>query len=72
MKKRENFYDILSAEIRREISGARARIFQKTRSMEASSTELSKQLKSARSIADYTIPYVIAFEQIRWLVGLGT
>ncbi|XP_047352347.1 prominin-1-A isoform X1 [Vespa velutina] len=59
-------------QIRREISGARARIFQKTRNMEASSTELSKQLKSARSIADYAIPYVIAFEQIRWLVGLGT
>ncbi|XP_043668422.1 prominin-1-A [Vespula pensylvanica] len=59
-------------QIRREISSARARIFQKTRNMEASSTELSKQLKSARNIADYAIPYVIAFEQIRWLVGLGT
>nr|KAF7427424.1 hypothetical protein H0235_007118 [Vespula pensylvanica] len=58
-------------QIRREISSARARIFQKTRNMEASSTELSKQLKSARNIADYAIPYVIAFEQIRWLVGLG-
>ncbi|KAK2584074.1 hypothetical protein KPH14_006520 [Odynerus spinipes] len=59
-------------QIRREISGARARIFQETRSMETSSSELSKQLKSARSVADYAIPYVIAFEQTRWFVALGT
>ncbi|KAI4502356.1 hypothetical protein M0802_002268 [Mischocyttarus mexicanus] len=59
-------------QIRREINVARARIFQKTRIMETSSTELSKQLKSARGIADYAIPYIIAFEDTRWFVGLGT
>ncbi|XP_015173721.1 PREDICTED: prominin-1-A isoform X1 [Polistes dominula] len=59
-------------QIRREINVARARIFQKTRIMETSSTELSKQLKSARGITDYVIPYIIAFEQTRWFVGLGT
>ncbi|KAG7190534.1 hypothetical protein KM043_006635 [Ampulex compressa] len=59
-------------QIRREINRARARIFDEARSMEASSSELSKQLESARKLADYAIPYVIEFEHARWYVGLGT
>nr|XP_012221572.1 PREDICTED: prominin-1-A isoform X1 [Linepithema humile] len=59
-------------QIRREINAARARIVDQTRSVEMNSFELSKQLDSARSVADYAVPHVIAFEHIRWIVGLTT
>ncbi|XP_020292745.1 prominin-1-A isoform X2 [Pseudomyrmex gracilis] len=58
--------------IRREINAARARIVDQTRSLETSSFELSKQLDSARNVADYAVPHVIAFEHIRWIVGIAT
>lgn len=62
----------IAVEIRHEINAARARIVDQTRSVETNSFELSKQLDSVRSIADYAIPRVIAFEHIRWIVGMGT
>ncbi|CAL1674008.1 unnamed protein product [Lasius platythorax] len=59
-------------QIRHEINAARARIVDQTRSVETNSFELSKQLDSVRSIADYAIPRVIAFEHIRWIVGIAS
>ncbi|XP_025159405.1 prominin-1-A [Harpegnathos saltator] len=59
-------------QIRREINAARARIVDQTRNIETSSFELSKQLDFARSVADYVIPRVIAFEHARWIVGTAT
>ncbi|XP_050448987.1 prominin-1-A isoform X5 [Cataglyphis hispanica] len=64
----QKFY--IAVEIRREINAARARIVDQTRHVETNSFELSKQLDSVRSIADYAIPRVIAFEHIRWIVGI--
>ncbi|EFN69327.1 Prominin-2 [Camponotus floridanus] len=64
----EIFY--IAIEIRYEINAARARIVDQTRNVETNSFELSKQLDSVRSIADYAIPRVIAFEHIRWIVGM--
>ncbi|KAH0956271.1 hypothetical protein HN011_005395 [Eciton burchellii] len=58
-------------QIRREINAARARIVDQTRSVETNSFELSKQLDSARSIVDYVVSHVIAFERIRWIVCLA-
>ncbi|EZA49018.1 Prominin-1 [Ooceraea biroi] len=57
-------------QMRREINAARARIVDQTRSVETNNFELSKQLDSARSITDYAVPHVIAFERIRWIVGI--
>ncbi|GAB1867394.1 Prominin-1-A isoform X1 [Camponotus japonicus] len=57
-------------QIRYEINAARARIVDQTRNVETNSFELSKQLDSVRSIADYAIPRVIAFEHIRWIIGM--
>ncbi|XP_072759518.1 prominin-1-A [Anoplolepis gracilipes] len=57
-------------QIRREINAARARIVDQTRNVETNSFKLSKQLDSVKSIADYAIPRVIAFEHIRWIVGI--
>lgn len=68
-ERREKFR--ISVVIRREINAARARIVDQTRSVETSSFELSKQLDSARNVADYAVPHVIAFEHIRWIVGIG-
>ncbi|XP_019889051.1 prominin-1-A [Ooceraea biroi] len=59
-------------QMRREINAARARIVDQTRSVETNNFELSKQLDSARSITDYAVPHVIAFERIRWIVGIAT
>ncbi|KAG5335958.1 PROM2 protein, partial [Acromyrmex heyeri] len=59
-------------QIRREINAARARIVEHTRTVE-NSFELSKQLiDSVKNITDYVVPYVIAFEQIRWIIGTAT
>ncbi|XP_050448985.1 prominin-1-A isoform X3 [Cataglyphis hispanica] len=66
----QKFY--IAVEIRREINAARARIVDQTRHVETNSFELSKQLDSVRSIADYAIPRVIAFEHIRWIVGIAS
>ncbi|KYM88881.1 Prominin-2 [Atta colombica] len=56
-------------QIRREINAARARIVDHTRTIE-NSFELSKQLiDSVKNITDYVVPHVIAFEQIRWIIG---
>ncbi|XP_029671667.1 prominin-1 [Formica exsecta] len=66
----EKFY--IAVEIRREINAARARIVDQTRNVETNSFELSKQLDSVRSIADYAIPRVIAFEHIRWIIGIAS
>ena len=63
---------ILPTEIRREINGVRAKIFDEARTIETSSSELSKQLESARNIANQVIPYITIFEQMRWFVGIGT
>lgn len=63
---------IFPVEIRREIDAARARIVDQARDVETSSLELSKQLDLARSVADYAVPRVIAFERVRWIVGAGT
>ncbi|XP_011687624.1 PREDICTED: prominin-1-A [Wasmannia auropunctata] len=59
-------------QIRREINAARARIVDQTRTVEMNSFELSKQLDSARSITDYVVPHVIAFEHIRWIIGMAS
>ncbi|XP_033220016.1 prominin-1-A [Belonocnema kinseyi] len=58
--------------IRREISGIRAKIFDDARTIETSSSGLSKQLDTARNIANQVIPYITIFEQMRWFVGVGT
>ncbi|XP_066598795.1 prominin-1-like [Prorops nasuta] len=58
-------------QIRREINDARARIFEEARVMEASSSEISKQLESVRSVTYRTMPYIIEFERTMWYVGLG-
>lgn len=63
---------VLFAEIRREINGIRAKIFDEARGIETSSTGLSKQLDATRKIANQVIPYITIFEQMRWLVGIGT
>ncbi|KAM0730519.1 Prominin-2 [Formica fusca] len=63
---------LVTVEIRREINAARARIVDQTRNVETNSFELSKQLDSVRSIADYAIPRVIAFEHIRWIIGIAS
>lgn len=68
-KKIKNKYFCL--EIRREINAARAKIFEETRSLESSNTEVTRQLDSLREIVNYVVPYISSFEQIRWLVGLG-
>ncbi|XP_071626347.1 uncharacterized protein Prom isoform X3 [Temnothorax longispinosus] len=62
----------LGNEIRREIDAARARIVDQTRTPETNNFELSKQLDSARNITDYVVPHVIAFEHIRWIVGIAS
>ncbi|XP_043473897.1 prominin-1-A [Leptopilina heterotoma] len=59
-------------QIRREINGIRAKIFDEARNIETSSTGLTKQLDSTRNIINQAIPYITIFEQIRWLVGVGT
>ncbi|XP_051157182.1 prominin-2 isoform X2 [Leptopilina boulardi] len=59
-------------QIRREINGIRAKIFDEARNIETSSTGLSKQLDSTRNIANQIIPYITVFEQMRWLVGIGS
>ncbi|TGZ51630.1 Prominin-2 [Temnothorax longispinosus] len=59
-------------QIRREIDAARARIVDQTRTPETNNFELSKQLDSARNITDYVVPHVIAFEHIRWIVGIAS
>ncbi|XP_024888603.1 prominin-1-A isoform X1 [Temnothorax curvispinosus] len=59
-------------QIRREIDAARARIVDQTRTAETNNFELSKQLDSARNITDYVVPHVIAFEHIRWIVGIAS
>ncbi|KOC60262.1 Prominin-1-A, partial [Habropoda laboriosa] len=56
-------------QIRREVTKMRARIFDEARNMEASNSELIKQLESARRLVDYATPYIIIFEHIRWLIG---
>ncbi|KAK9299815.1 hypothetical protein QLX08_007271 [Tetragonisca angustula] len=58
-------------QIRREVNKMRARIFDEARNMEASNSELVKQLEFARHLVDYTTPYVIVFEHVRWLIGIG-
>ncbi|XP_015127021.1 prominin-1-A [Diachasma alloeum] len=57
--------------IRREINSARTRIFEEARSIESTSAELNGQLKTVRKIANYVVPYIEAFEEVRWLVGIG-
>ncbi|XP_036142411.1 prominin-1-A [Monomorium pharaonis] len=59
-------------QIRREINAARARIVDQTRTIETNSFELSEQLDSARSFANYVVPYVISFERIRWIIGMAS
>lgn len=59
------------SEIRREVNKMRARIFDEARSMEASNSELVKQLEFARRLMDYTTPYIVVFEHVRWLIGIG-
>lgn len=49
----------------------RARIFDEARNMEASNSELVKQLEFARRLVDYMTPYIVVFEHIRWLIGIG-
>ncbi|CAK9800795.1 Prom1 [Anthophora plagiata] len=56
-------------QIRREVNKMRARIFDEARNMEASNSDLIKQLESARRLVDYVTPYIIIFEHIRWLIG---
>ncbi|XP_060822585.1 prominin-1-A [Bombus pascuorum] len=58
-------------QIRREVNKMRARIFDEARNMEASNSELVKQLEFARHLMDYTTPYIIVFEHVRWLIGIG-
>lgn len=72
--KRKSLYEIkkdIFSEIRREVNKMRARIFDEARNMEASNSELVKQLEFARRLVDYTTPYIIVFEHVRWLVGIG-
>lgn len=59
------------AEIRREVNRMRARIFDETRNMETSNSELVKQLEFVRRLVDYATPYIIVFEHVRWLIGIG-
>ncbi|XP_017759094.1 PREDICTED: prominin-1-A-like [Eufriesea mexicana] len=59
-------------QIRREVNRMRARIFDETRNMEASNSELVKQLEFARRLVDNATPYIIVFEHVRWLIGIGT
>lgn len=59
-------------QIRREVNKMRARIFDEARNMEASNSELVKQLEFARRLVDYMTPYIVVFEHIRWLIGIGT
>lgn len=58
-------------DIRREINSAHARIFEEARSIESTSAELNTQLKTVRKIVHYVVPYIEAFEETRWLIGLG-
>ncbi|XP_076245933.1 prominin [Calliopsis andreniformis] len=58
-------------QIRREVNRMRARIFDEARNMEVSNTELVKKLEVARRMMDYATPYIVIFEHIRWLVGIG-
>ncbi|OAD55871.1 hypothetical protein WN48_04165, partial [Eufriesea mexicana] len=60
----------LFEEIRREVNRMRARIFDETRNMEASNSELVKQLEFARRLVDNATPYIIVFEHVRWLIGI--
>ncbi|KOX80925.1 Prominin-1-A [Melipona quadrifasciata] len=55
----------------RNLNKMRARIFDEARNMEASNSELVKQLEFARHLVDYTTPYIIVFEHVRWLVAVG-
>lgn len=59
------------SEIRREVNKMRARIFDEARNMEASNSELVKQLEFARRLVDYMTPYIVVFEHVRWFVGIG-
>ncbi|XP_012287538.2 prominin-1-A [Orussus abietinus] len=59
-------------DIRREINSARSRIGEQARSLEISSSELSKHLDSARRVTGYIIPYLENLDDIRWFVGIGT
>ncbi|CAL7945606.1 unnamed protein product [Xylocopa violacea] len=59
-------------EIRREVNKMRARIFDEARNIEETNSELAKQLESARRLKDHGTPYIIFFEQIRWLISIGT
>ncbi|XP_026674016.1 prominin-1-A isoform X1 [Ceratina calcarata] len=59
-------------QIRREVNKMRARIFDESRNIEASNSELIKQIDFARSLMDYATPHISFFEHVRWLIGIGT
>lgn len=53
------------------MNNVRARIFDEARTIETSSSELSKQVDSARKLVNHVLPYITNFEQLRWLAGIG-
>ncbi|XP_044592146.1 prominin-1-A isoform X5 [Cotesia glomerata] len=60
-------------QIRRELSLIRGRLFDETRNLESSNSHFNRKIESIKKyIHRDVVPYILEFEETRWLSGIAT